>query len=149
MHRVLATLVATALLIGCGEHEQQSSSSRAAYLASGQAHAAAYAALSFSEVTDDDGYTLCGFRSKRRYARDAARYAALLARDAADAVGTDGFYPAVRKADDAARDAWEAAQDFANCKPLRDPKAPQLLATALEAALKAVDAANRAIESHD
>ena len=136
MHRVLATLVATALLIGCGEQSQ-----RAAYLASAEAHAAAYAAAAAAYAALGDG--------KAVRASDAAGRAFHAANQAADAVGTDEFYPAVREADAAAENAWEEAQVFANWKGYRDPKSPHLLATALKAALKARDAAERAMASHD
>ena len=144
MHRVLATLVATALLIGCGEHEQQSFSSRAAYLASAEAHAAAFAVVDAAS-----------WNSSR--APDAVGRACDAANQAADAVGTDEFYPAVRKADAAAADAWEKTQEFSNW--LGGPTsmlAPDLAAkieasrtAVLEASRKAWEAAERAMASHD
>ena len=117
MHRVLATLVATALLIGCSDPKAEQ---RAAYLASGEAHAAA----------DADYHT--------PYALAASKAAI----KAADAVGTDRFYPAVRKADAAAAVAWEKVQDPEHVRARLEP-------AALEASRKAWEAAERAMASHD
>ena len=127
MHRVLATLVAAALLIGCSDPKAEQ---RAAYLASGEAHAAA----------DADYHT--------PYALAASKAAI----KAADAVGTDRFYPAVREADAAAEYAWERAQE--NAKGLQEHAGDgsRILlawAAALEASRKAWEAAERAMASHD
>ena len=125
MHRVLATLIATALLIGCSEQPQvvvvqpkgavsqsaqQSTPPRAAYLASAEAHAAAVAA--------------------------------------ADAVGSGNFYPAVREADAAAAEAWKDTQIYAE-RMFKDPELGRVLGEAFEAARKAWEAAERAKASHD
>lgn len=128
MHRVLATLVATALLIGCSDPKAEQ---RDAYLASGEAHAAAAAAMGpmirLNVRTLGPGW-----------AADAADAAI----EAADAVGTDEFYPAVRKADAAAAVAWEKVQDPEHVRARLEP-------AALEASRKAWEAAERAMASHD
>lgn len=143
MDRVLATLVATALLIGCG------TSSRAAYLASAEAHAAACAAFDISDFDAiADTYPGSIFDAARGTARFFARRAAIEANQAADAVGTDEFYPAVRKADATAADAWEKAQELA--KWLSDgPTEAPVRAAVLKASRKAWEAAERAMASHD
>ena len=143
MHRVLATLVAAALLIGCSDPKAEQ---RAAYLASGEAHAAA----------DAD------------YNQPYAMAASKAAIKAADAVGTDEFYPAVREADAAAENAWEKGQENAKgpqehakeiravllgYRPTLDSdraaKIEALMITQLEASLKLCEAVERAQASGD
>ena len=160
MHRVLATLIATALLIGCSEQPQvvvvqpkgavsqsaqQSTPPRAAYLASAEAHAAAVAAAqaAFWAAPSDNAIT----RTAGAFWIAASR-AAAAAVAAADAVGSGNFYPAVREADAAAASAWKDTQIYAE-RMFKDPELGRVLGEAFEAARKAWEAAERAKASHD
>ena len=153
MHRVLATLVATALLIGCGKQ-----STADLYLASGEAHAAAAkvdtevadalvtTALDNGPIDNVTGDTIFWLRARASELSTAAEYATEAA-EAAEGGRSEKFFFADYR-------AAEVRKRTLGVDPAGiDRKLARLLSKASaaieEASRKAWKAAQRASASHD